>query len=83
MADNRDDRIRINLTLPPEVRENHPEKLDELRDLLLKALDMAVVINEGLPNEERGFIEVERCGHRIGEPCEVLARWETGKGKVI
>lgn len=83
MADNRDDRIRIDLTLPPEVRENYPEKLAEVKDLLIKALDLAVIINEGQDNEERGFFEVERCGHRIDEPCEVILRYEVGKGQVI
>ncbi len=81
-VDNRDDRIRVDLPLPPEIRQQHPEKLAELRDLLLQALAVAVVINEGQDNEERGFIEIERCGHRIGESCEKIARWEVGRGKV-
>lgn len=83
MADNRDDRIRVDITLPPEIRRDYPEKLAELRALLLQALDVAVIINEGQDNEERGFIDVERCGHRIGEPCERLTRWEVGKGQVF
>ena len=79
----KDDRIRIDLCLPPEIRTNYPEKLVELRDMLLQALDVAVVINEGLPTEERGYISHERCGHRIDEPCEVIAKWEVGRGQVF
>ncbi len=83
MVDNKDDRIRVDLVLPPEIREQHPERLIELRDLLLEALAVALVINEGQGNEERGFIDHERCGHRIGEPCEKVARWEVGRGQVL
>ncbi len=83
MADVRDDRIKMNLILPPEIRRDHPEILVELRDLLLQALAVSVVINEGQDNEERGFIDVERCGHRVGLPCDDIARWEVGKGQVF
>ncbi len=79
----KDDRIKIDLAFPPEIRQQYPEKLVDLRDLLLQALNVAVIINEGLDNEERGYISFERCGHRIGLPCEVIARYEVGKGRVI
>ena len=81
--DNRDDRIKIDLALPPEIRIQYSDKLIELKNILLQAIEVAVVINEGQFNEERGFISHERCGHRIGEPCEEIARWEVGRGKVI
>lgn len=77
--DNRDFRIRMDITLPPEA-ENHRDKI---KDALLPFMQYGVVINEGLPNEERGYIDIERCGHRIGEPCDKIARWEIGKGKVL
>ena len=79
MADKRDFRIRVDLTLPPEAA-NHVE---QIKAALEPFVQNAVIINEGLPNEERGFIEVERCGHRIGEGCEHIARWEVGRGRVI
>ena len=78
MADERDYRIRLDLSFPPEARQY----AERIRDALLPLYQNAVVINEGGDNEERGYIEVERCGHRIGEACEVIARWEVGKGKV-
>ena len=59
---------------------------DALNDLLEEAERRylsAIVINEGEPNEERGFFEVEDCHHNTGGPCEITDRWETGRGKVI
>lgn len=79
MADERDFRLRIDLTFPPEAKQY----ADQVRDALLPLYQKAVIINEGAANEEGGHIEVERCGHRLGLPCEVIARWEVGRGKVI
>ena len=76
--DNRDFRIRMDITLPPEA-EN---RSTEIKDALLPFLQYGVIVNEGQSNEERGFVDVERCGHRIGEECTRLARWEVGKGRV-
>jgi len=56
---------------------------EALRDQLIPLLTKASVINEGAANEERGFIEVEKCLHDEGGACEVLGRWEVGRGKVI
>ena len=78
MADERDFRIRMDLALPPQA-QNYA---NQIRDALAPFLQYGVVINEGLDNEERGYIEVERCGHRIDEACEKIARWEVGRGKV-
>lgn len=66
----------------PEVALN---KLDEAKDLLLPLFQQAVVINEGQENEERGFIVFEKCYHdqTPTEACEIIARWEVGRGKVI
>lgn len=79
MPDNRDFRIRMDLCLPSEAA-NHA---DQIRDALTPFLQNAVVIHEGEANEERGYVEVERCGHRIGQSCDKMARWEVGKGKVL
>ena len=58
---------------------------DALNDLLEEAerrYTQAIIINEGHDNEERGYFEVEECHHDTGEPCEKIARWEVGRGKV-
>ena len=78
MADLRDYRLRVDLAFPPEVAEY----AKQIRDLLTQLYTHAVVINEGATNEERGFIEIERCGHRLGLPCDVVERWEVGRGQV-
>jgi len=79
MADERDYRIRMDICLPPEA-VNHAASI---RQALLPFLQHGVVIKEGEDNEERGFIDVERCGHRLGLPCDKIARWEVDRGKVI
>ena len=58
---------------------------EQLRDALVPFAQHAVVINEGANNEECGFIDVEKCYHdeTPTKPCEVVARWEVGKGKVV
>ena len=68
MADDRDFRIRIDLTFPPS-------KEGVARGLLLhiqNQMDEAVNINPGADNEEAGYCSLERCGHRIDKPCEVI-----------
>jgi len=75
----KDIRIRMDLVLPPEATEHR----DAIRDALTPFLKYGIVIHEGTANEERGFIEVEACGHRTGDSCEIVARWEVGRGRVI
>ena len=77
--DKRDYRVRIDLCFPPEQKA----KADQLRDLIEPFLTSAVLINENKMNEERGFLDVERCGHRIGVSCNKIERWEVKRGKVI
>ncbi len=79
MADKRDFRIKVDLSFPPKAAKY----MEQIREALLPLYNHAIGINSGAGNEEPGFIEVERCGHRLNLPCEVIARWETGKGKVI
>lgn len=79
MADKRDIRVRIDLCFDPKQKA----KADQLKALIEPFLKDAVVINEKLPNEERGFIDIERCGHRLGIACSKIERWELGRGKVI
>lgn len=61
-------RIRIDMcfsTLQP---------MDSLRKHALALMEQAVVINPGLPNEERGFISTEQCFHDEDplKPCKLL-----------
>lgn len=70
--DNRDFRIRIDLTFAPK-----DEKIARtLYDYIISHSDKAIIINKGLANEEKGLVEIERCGHRLKLPCEVIARRE-------
>ena len=75
----KDFRIRMDITLPPEAQQY----AEQIKDALTPFIQYGVVINEGRDNEERGFINIERDGHRIGQPCDKIARWEVGKGRVI
>lgn len=77
--DLRDYRLRVDLDFPPEVKQY----AEQIRDFLVQLYTHAIVINEGENNEERGFIDIERDGHRLGLPCNTIARWEVGKGRVI
>jgi len=79
MADERDFRVRMDLCLPSEAINY----ADQIRYALTPFLHYGVVINEGKDNEERGFIEIERCGHRVEESCELMAKWEVGRGRVL
>ena len=79
MSDQRDFRVRMDITLPKGAKSY----ADQIRDALTPFLQYGVVINEGKDNEERGYIEVERCGHRLDLECNTIARWEVGRGKVI
>ncbi|MBA7715053.1 hypothetical protein ES703_124091 [subsurface metagenome] len=47
---------------------------DKARLYAKKLLSQAVVINPGEPNEERGYITLERCHHDElpSQPCEIL-----------
>jgi len=77
----KDFRVRMDITLPPEA-QNYAE---EIRDALTPFLQHGIVINEGQDNEERGYIEIEKCGHRLVPPvpCTVIAKWVVGIGRVI
>ena len=78
MADLRDYRLRVDLTFPPEVQQY----AEQIRDVLVQLYQYAVVIHPDESNEEKGFIEIERCGHRLDLPCDRVARWEVGEGQV-
>ncbi|KKL98069.1 hypothetical protein LCGC14_1828130, partial [marine sediment metagenome] len=36
----------------------------------------AININPSVANEEIGYVSLERCGHRTGEPCELIEKQE-------
>jgi len=65
-------RIRIDLTFTKEASINAISKtaLDHLKS--------AVIINEGYPNEERGFIQLEQCYHdeHPSGPCLIIGMWQ-------
>lgn len=61
-------RIRIDLAfINPGVYEG-------LKGHALGILDKAIVINQGEPDEERGYIQIEQCHHDEDPnlPCELL-----------
>lgn len=60
------------------------DNLDPINDIKDKALDHfaeAKTINQGEPNEEQGFIIVQKCYHEETpvEPCEILEEHYTGE----
>ncbi len=64
------------------------EDFDALNDLVEEArrrIMGATVINEGQPNEERGYFSVEDCAHNDTPPgpCVVTEKWVVGVGQVI
>ncbi|KKL23313.1 hypothetical protein LCGC14_2426650, partial [marine sediment metagenome] len=77
--DNRDIRVRIDLTIPI----GRKARAEALRDAIQPFIQYAKNINEGLDNAEMGHVTVEKCGHSQGLPCEVIARWEVDKGRTI
>jgi len=73
------------LTLDLSFKEEDLALIDQAKTLLLPLFKKAVNINEGLPNEERGFIELRECNHddlTRTIPDVILARYEVGKGQV-
>ena len=72
MADDRDLRVRLDLTFPPQF-EGIARGIFTFAQ---QQIGKAVVINEGQDNEERGFVDFVRCGHRLGLPCDKLERQE-------
>lgn len=75
--------IRVRMDLAFKLTKK--AQAEALRDALVPFAQHAVVVNEDKINEERGFIDVEKCYHdqTPTQPCEKIARWEVGKGKVI
>lgn len=61
-------RIRIDLAFTDK------DPCDDILDKALGALDDALVINSGQPDEERGYITLEKCFHDEdpSKPCEVI-----------
>lgn len=64
--------LRVSLAFKTKVV---PEEASKAIKYLL---DNAVVINQGQDNEERGFIQLEKCYHDISPtiPCKRLKRWD-------
>ncbi len=79
MADERDIRVRTAFNFPPDKET----EANQLIKLLEPYMQYTEIIFEGKGNEERTFLDIERCGHRLGLTCDKVERWELGKGKVI
>jgi len=77
-------RIRLDIAYEPDSEGEAPELYDLIEEAR-RRVDAGVVINEGEPNEERGFFEVQDCQHTDTPPgpCTIVERWETGRGQVI
>lgn len=75
--------VRVRMDLAFKV--SNQSQAEKLRDALIPFTSHAVNVNEGQTNQEIGFIDVEKCYHdeTPTKPCEKVARWEVGKGKVI
>ena len=70
--------IRINLAFEDEDPQG------DIVEEVLRHIDSAIVIQEGEINEERGYVELLDNNHNNpNQPCNVTARWEVGRGKVI
>ena len=67
--DNRDFRVKIDLCFPPEMQA----EAEELQALAEKLSGKAVNINETKDNEEKGYVYMERCGHRLGLACTEIS----------
>ena len=77
-------RFRADIAYEPDNEGEAPELYDLIEEAR-KRIGAAVVINEGDPEEERGYFIVENCYHdeTPPKPCDTLERWEAGKGQVI
>lgn len=71
-TDNRDFRVRIDLDFDPA----NEGVARGLFNHAVAQIAKAVNINPGSDSQEIGYVSLERCGHRIGEPCEVTEREE-------
>jgi len=63
-------RVRLDISFPDEASARR------LVDLAEELQGAAVSINEGKPNEEISFYDLEMCGHDEGLPCTRLERVE-------
>lgn len=68
----KDFRVWVDLCFPPEQKGIAQGLINHLRT----QIDKAVNINLGDPANEVGYIILERCGHRLGESCEVVEKYE-------
>lgn len=79
MADERDFRVRCDMVFSPDKQGIAIGLMQHIVNLM----DKAININEGHTYEEISATETERCGHRLGIPCEVIEKWQKSRGKVV
>jgi len=72
IMDNRDYRIRIDITFDPSDVGVANGLYNHCRNQLNKAINIDV---NNIPPEV-SFVSLERCGHRIGESCTETKREE-------
>jgi hypothetical protein len=65
-------KYRVKIDLSYENEADARALLDGVKGLGAKA----VSLNEGGPDEEISFCELELCGHDEGKPCAILERTE-------
>jgi len=68
----RDFRVRCDLCFPPESEGVARGLVSHLKAQVGKAVN----INPGTDWEELGSVTLELCGHRAGEPCETVERYD-------
>lgn len=74
MADERDFRVKLDIAFGPD----DAAYAKELIQLVLPYLRQGQVLSQGL-----GYVQNERCGHRLGVACTITDKWEVGVGKVV
>lgn len=72
MPDNRDFRVRINLTFDPADEGVARGIYNHCKNQMSKAVNISV---DAIP-DEISFVSLELCGHRLGVECEEIAREE-------
>ena len=72
MPDNRDFRVKVDLTFD----SSNEGVARGLFNHAVAQIAKAVNIHPGNDWQEIGFVELERCGHRIAESCSIIEKKE-------
>jgi len=68
-----------------KIDESFDKEADarSLMDFARNLMSKASSINEGLANEEIGYVDIHLCGHDEGKPCVKLEREELREKKIM